>query len=84
LHRSSFLFLKEVCLKIPVRKGTSYAFLAKLYTGSESNTPKVQAINGNKKLREGDFIYIQQRLLTPGIKKVFDESKVSISVSISP
>jgi murein DD-endopeptidase MepM/ murein hydrolase activator NlpD len=68
-------YKKELALKIPVRKGASYALIARLYTGDESNTRAIQVFNDNKSLREGGIMYIPQRLLKASVKKILDENK---------
>ena len=51
----------EPALKIPLRYGVSYALLSGLYTGTEKNTRDIQIFNGNKRLVNGQNIYIPKR-----------------------
>ncbi len=69
---------KELVLKVPVRRGVSYALLSSLYTGTESHAKELQLYNKNMKLihdrAHPHFAVIPQRLLIASVKRIFDEN----------
>ncbi|GEM_PF-2309781 len=69
---------KELVLRVPVRKGVSYALLSSLYTGTESHAGELQIYNKNIKLiydrDHPHFVVVPQRLLTAVVKRIFDEN----------
>ena len=65
----------EPALKIPLRYGVSYALLSGLYTGTEKNTRDIQIFNGNKRLVNGQNIYIPKRLLDNKLLSILDKNK---------
>jgi len=70
-----------VALRIPIRKGVSYALFAEIFTGSEVNMNKIKKFNDNVALifdaRRPQYIFIPRNLLRPLLRKVFDENNFS-------
>ncbi len=88
-HSSSVLKKSELSLRVPVKKGGSYALIAGLYTGNQKNASTIQAFNDNKPLfyvnnpnpKTGEgFVYIPISLLKQSLKKVFEENDFSTFV----
>lgn len=82
-------YKNQHALRVPIRRGESYASIAKIYTGHERHTPELQAFNRNKRLypaterelrggrtlSEDHVLYIPYSLLRKALADVLAENK---------
>ncbi|HZX12277.1 MAG TPA: M23 family metallopeptidase [Candidatus Nanoarchaeia archaeon] len=70
-----------VALRVPIRRGVSYALFAEIFTGSEANMNEIKNFNDSIALtfdaRRQQYISIPRDLLRHVLKKSFDENNFS-------
>lgn len=68
-------YKKEICLKIPVRKGMGYWHVASYVTENVENVPMIAEFNDQKRLKVGDAVYVPRKYVSRLLKKILDENK---------